>query len=147
MKVLSIEQMTRLKELGVDTSKASLHYVYLPTARSIFNETDELESEPTEHLCAIFLNKKVLGMDVLSSGTIDANLLSPREIIQKALLVNAIDIVITHNHPSGDTTPSRADIDATKRLNEACNLMGLRLLDHVIIGDRRYTSLKEQGLL
>ncbi len=47
MKVLSIEQMTRLKELGVDTSKASLHYVYLPTARSIFNETDELESEPT----------------------------------------------------------------------------------------------------
>ena len=51
MKVLSIEQMTRLKELGVDTSKASLHYVYLPTARSIFNETDELESEPTLFAC------------------------------------------------------------------------------------------------
>ncbi len=51
MKVLSIEQMTKLKELGVDTSKASLHYVYLPTARSIFNETDELESEPTLFAC------------------------------------------------------------------------------------------------
>ena len=51
MKVLSIEQMTRLKELGVDTSKASLRYVYLPTARSIFNETDELESEPTLFAC------------------------------------------------------------------------------------------------
>ena len=51
MKVLSIEQMTRLKELGVDTSKASLHYIYLPTARSIFNETDELESEPTLFAC------------------------------------------------------------------------------------------------
>ena len=51
MKVLSIEQMTRLKQLGVDTSKASLHYVYLPTARSIFNETDELESEPTLFAC------------------------------------------------------------------------------------------------
>ena len=52
MKVLSIEQMTKLKELGVDTSKASLHYVYLPTARSIFNETDELESEPTLFACS-----------------------------------------------------------------------------------------------
>ena len=113
----------------------------------LFNDVFELESEPVEHLCAIFLNKKVLGMDVLSSGTINSSLLSPREIIQKALLVNAVDIVITHNHPSGDTTPSRDDIDATKRLNEACKLMGLRLLDHIIIGDGRYTSLKEQGLL
>jgi DNA repair protein RadC len=70
--------------------------------------------------------------------------LGAREVFQKALLANAVSIILMHNHPSGDPTPSRQDIEVTKKIADAGNLIGIELLDHIIVGDS-YTSLKEKG--
>ena len=71
---------------------------------------------------------------------------SPREIFYNALKNKAVSIIVMHNHPSGDPTPSREDILITKRLIETGKLVGIELLDHIILGDNRYVSLKESGL-
>lgn len=83
----------------------------------------------------------------MTSGTVNASLLSPREIFLVALRHEAVNIIILHNHPSGDPTPSREDIHSTKRLREAGNLIGIKLMDHIIIGDNRFISLGEEGYL
>ena len=80
---------------------------------------------------------------VLSSGTINMSLISPREVFITALKSNAVHILLVHNHPSGDPTPSRDDIEITKRIHEASQLMNIPLVDHIIIGDNTYMSLKE----
>ena len=82
----------------------------------------------------------------ISSGTVNASILAPREIFVNALKYEAVNIIILHNHPSGDPTPSNDDIYSTKRIKEAGNLIGIKLMDHIIIGDNRYVSLKERGL-
>lgn len=83
----------------------------------------------------------------LSIGTINASLVSTREMFKEALRVNAAYILLLHNHPSGDATPSREDIALTKKVKEASVLMEIPLIDHIIIGDNTYTSFKEKGLL
>lgn len=83
---------------------------------------------------------------IISSGTVNASILAPREIFVNALKYEAVNIIILHNHPSGDPTPSNDDIYSTKRIKEAGNLIGIKLMDHIIIGDNRYVSLKERGL-
>lgn len=83
---------------------------------------------------------------IISSGTVNASILAPREIFVNALKYEAVNIIILHNHPSGDPTPSNDDIYSTKRIKEAGNLIGIKLMDHIIIGDNRYISLKERGL-
>lgn len=83
---------------------------------------------------------------IVSSGTVNASILAPREIFVNALKYEAVNIIILHNHPSGDPTPSNDDIYSTKRIKEAGNLIGIKLMDHIIIGDNRYVSLKERGL-
>lgn len=80
---------------------------------------------------------------VLSIGTVNMSLISPREIFMTALKVHAVHILLVHNHPSGDPTPSRDDIEITKRIHEASQLMNIPLVDHIIIGDNTYMSLKE----
>lgn len=82
----------------------------------------------------------------LSHGNVNSSIFSVREILQKALLANAVSIVVMHNHPTGDPTPSREDIDVSKRLAEAGKIVGVQLLDHLIIGDN-YVSLKEKGYI
>lgn len=83
---------------------------------------------------------------IISSGTVNASILAPREIFVNALKYEAVNIIILHNHPSGDPTPSNEDIYSTKRIKEAGNLIGIKLMDHIIIGDNCYISLKERGL-
>lgn len=83
---------------------------------------------------------------IISSGTVNASILAPREIFVNALKYEAVNIIVLHNHPSGDPTPSNDDIYSTKRIKEAGDLIGIKLLDHIIIGDNRYYSLKEHGL-
>ena len=80
----------------------------------------------------------------LSKGTINMSLISPREIFIEALKANAVHILLIHNHPSGDPKPSGADIQISKKIMEAGNLMDIQLLDHIIIGDHSYISLREQ---
>ena len=80
---------------------------------------------------------------ILSSGTVNMSLISPREIFLTALKMQAVHILLVHNHPSGDPTPSRDDIEITKRIHEASQIMNIPLVDHIIIGDNTYMSLKE----
>ena len=92
--------------------------------------------------------KSKLSKDMeMTSGTVNASLLSPREIFLIALKHEAVNIILLHNHPSGDPTPSREDIHSTKRIREAGNLVGIKLMDHIIIGDNKYVSLGEEGYL
>ena len=89
----------------------------------------------------------LLGEDVMTVGTVNGALISPREIFIRALQRQAVRIVLLHNHPSGDPSPSREDISATKQVKRAGELLGISLTDHIIIGDLCYCSLKEMGLL
>ena len=90
---------------------------------------------------------KLLGETNISKGTVNASLITPRELFIEALQKNAVSIIILHNHPSGDPMPSREDILVTQRIREGGSLLGIELLDHIIIGDNCYVSLAEQKLL
>lgn len=102
-----------------------------------------------EHLRVIFLNTKNIVIDVkdLSVGSLNASVVHPREIYSEAIRRSSAAIIICHNHPSGDPTSSQEDINITRRLYEVGKLVGIDLLDHVIIGDGCYISLKEKGIL
>lgn len=102
-----------------------------------------------EHCYMIALNTscQILGVFFISKGTVNSSLVSPREIFIRALLSGAVCIVLCHNHPSKDTTPSRSDISMTKRIKEAGELMNISLCDHIIIGGNSYFSFKEAELL
>ena len=102
-----------------------------------------------EHLRVIFLNTKNIVIDVkdLSIGSLNASVVHPREIYSEAIRRSSAAIIICHNHPSGDPTSSQEDINITRRLYEVGKLVGIDLLDHVIIGDGCYISLKEKGIL
>jgi DNA repair protein RadC len=90
-------------------------------------------------------NKMIKDM-IISEGTVNTSIMPTREVYVHALKYEAVNIILLHNHPSGDPTPSAEDIRVTKKLSEAGNLIGITLMDHIIIGDNRYISLKEQGL-
>lgn len=107
-----------------------------------------IHEEPEEYMYMICMNtkNKIIGVFEISHGSVNSSIVSPREVFQKALLANAVSIIVMHNHPSGDCTPSREDIEITKRLVEAGKIVGVEVLDHIIVGDR-YSSLKEKGYL
>lgn len=112
----------------------------------IFREVLQTDKMTKEHLFMMSLNtkNKVEAIHIVHVGSINASITHPREIFQLALLDNATSILIGHNHPSGDTSPSKEDLNVTKRIKDAGKLMGIELLDHLILGDK-FTSLKEKG--
>ena len=86
-----------------------------------------------------------LSVEEISRGSLSSAIVHPREILKTAILSNAAAIILGHNHPSGCEQPSQEDIAVTMRLQECCHLMGIPLLDHLILGDERFISLKERG--
>ncbi len=110
---------------------------------------EEMRHKEQEFLKMLVLNtKNILMKDVdISKGTVNASLATPREIYIQALKYRGTSIILLHNHPSGDPTPSNDDFLFTKRVAEAGKMMGVPLLDHIIIGDNSYVSLKERGIL
>lgn len=110
---------------------------------------EEIRHREQELVYIMLLNTKgAMIRDVLiSQGTVNTSVVSPREIFVEALKYHAVSLVLVHNHPSGDPSPSRADLSLTHRVKEAGDLIGVRLLDHIIIGDNTYISLKERGIL
>lgn len=105
-----------------------------------------LHTESEEYLYMICMNVKLELISVfeISHGNVNSSVVGVREIFQKALLANAVNIIMMHNHPSGDCTPSREDINVTKRLVDAGKIIGIDVLDHIIVG-QSYCSLKERG--
>ncbi len=110
---------------------------------------EQLEGLDREQFIIACLNTKnePTNISVVSVGTLNKAIVHPREVFKTAILSNASSIMAFHNHPSGDTTPSDQDIQLTHRLVEAGELLGIKLLDHLIIGDGSFTSLKEKGYL
>nr|WP_272949962.1 DNA repair protein RadC [Brevibacillus laterosporus] len=102
-----------------------------------------------EHFVCLFLNTKnqVIGKKTVFVGSLDSSIVHPRDIYREAIKRSSASIICLHNHPSGDPAPSKEDINVTKILLQAGDLVGIPLLDHVIIGDGRYVSLKEQGYM
>jgi len=90
---------------------------------------------------------RVLRVAVIAAGTLNSTVVEPRDVFREAMLGGAAAVVAFHNHPSGDPTPSRDDVELTARLGAAGTLMGIALVDHVILGDVRYCSMKEMGAL
>lgn len=106
-----------------------------------------LHEQSEEYLYMICMNVKnvITSVFELSHGNVNSSIVGVREMFQKALLANAVNIIVMHNHPSGDPKPSCEDVEVTKRMVEAGKIIGIDVLDHLIIGDKSYTSLKEKG--
>lgn len=109
----------------------------------------EAASWDRERFLSLLLDgrNRVIGIDEVSVGTATAALVHPREVFKVALLANAVAVILVHNHPSGDAGPSQEDIALTTRLAQAGELLGVRLIDHIILGDESYRSLAEEGKL
>lgn len=109
----------------------------------------EMTSLTQEVLKLIILNTKneILKTKDVFKGTLNSSLVHPREIFNEALKSSAASIIICHNHPSGDPTPSKEDITITKRISDCGRLLGVNLTDHIIIGNNKYVSLREKGII
>ncbi len=159
---LSIPQLMRIK--GIGKVKAIQIQCICELSRRIAKQTaaknldfsspdsiaayymQDLRNLDREHLILAMLDNKccLIHDCIISIGTVNASLVNPREIFTQALRYGAVSIVMLHNHPSGDVTPSRNDIIVTGRVKEAGDILGIRLIDHIIIGNNTFTSLKEK---
>ncbi|GGI10486.1 RadC family protein [Gottfriedia solisilvae] len=108
---------------------------------------DEMRFLEQEHFICLYLNTKnqIIARETIFKGSLNASIVHPREVFKEAFRRSASSIICLHNHPSGDPTPSREDIEVTKRLVECGKIIGIELLDHIIIGEHKYVSLKEKG--
>lgn len=165
--LLQLEEKQLQKIPGIGKSKAARLLCIFEFARRISKETarkqldfaqpksvadyymEDMRHLKQEQLLLIMLDGKnrLVRDKILFKGTVNQSLANPREIFLEALRAEAVFILLLHNHPSGDTTPSRADILMTRQIKEAGDLLGIRLLDHIIIGDRAYTSLCNEKLM
>ncbi len=107
-----------------------------------------LRDEKREHFVAVLMDTKggVLRQRTISVGDLSSSLVHPREVFAEAIRYSAASIIVSHNHPSGDPTPSPEDAAVTRRLVEAGEILGIEVLDHIVLGDGRWVSLKEKGL-
>jgi DNA repair protein RadC len=162
---MSKDQLTQIKGIGDAKALQILAGIELGRriAKSTFSEritirspkdianlmSEELRYLQKEHFVCLFLNTKnhVLAQETLSMGSLNASIVHPREVFRAAIKRSSASIVCVHNHPSGDPTPSPEDIQLTHRLVEAGTIIGIEVLDHVIIGDQRFISLKEEGFM
>lgn len=122
----------------IDSPKA-LADIYMEEMRHLSQEQFRLVVFDTKN--------NIIKDTIISIGTVSATLVNPREVLIYCLKNQGVQYAVMHNHPSGDPTPSKEDILLTKRLKKAGDLIGITLLDHIIIGNLRYTSLKEEGII
>ena len=109
----------------------------------------EIKDQRKEHFLCLYLNARnqVVHKEVISIGSLSASIVHPREVFRVALHHVVASIILAHNHPSGDVSPSKDDLELTRRLVKAGQLMGIEVLDHLIIGADEFMSLKEKGLM
>ena len=108
-----------------------------------------LEESDREQLlvCCLDAKNQPTAINVVSVGNLNSSIVHPREVFKPAILSNSASIILFHNHPSGDATPSKEDTNITERLKESGKILGIELIDHIIIGDNSYCSLKEKGII
>ena len=134
------------KRIATATAKKGLSFRHPASIADYY--MGQLRHEEQELLICMMLDTKnhLLGDEMIFKGTVNSSLANPREIFLSAVSYHAVGILLVHNHPSGDCTPSQADVDFTQRVKEAGELLGIPLLDHIIIGDCKYLSFREQGI-
>lgn len=108
-----------------------------------------LENSDREKLIVCCLNTKnePTSLSVVSVGSLNSSIVHPREVFKTAVVSNSASIIIAHNHPSGDIRPSKEDLNVTERIKQSGEILGIKLLDHLIIGNEKYLSLKEEGYI
>lgn len=161
----SLEELQQVKGLGKVKAIEIKAALELGKRLAAFNERDRLristaedvakkymikfKDYETEHFICLLLNTKneVLKPVDISRGGLDGTVAAPRDVFRQAVRENASAVILCHNHPSGDPEPSRDDVALTKRLVQSGDLLGIRVLDHIIFGDGRYVSLQERALM
>jgi len=116
-------------------------------AYEAFIDIFELNQQAEEVFCILTLDikSKITGAFEVSRGSVNKSVVSPREVFKRAILNNASGIVLAHNHPSGELTASEEDILITDKLKEGGEIIGIKIVDHIIVGDNQYCSLREEG--
>ena len=145
IQILCISELS--KRLAKASAKKGLDFTTPESIAKYYME--DMRHSRQEEMKLLLLNTKarLIGETNISKGTVNSAVVSPRELFLEALQKNAVFIILLHNHPSGDPTPSKEDIIVSKRVKEAGELIGIELLDHIIIGNNCYISMKEQNLL
>jgi len=124
--------------------------VTIKTPEDVLNQVKgKLRDKKKEHLLILLLDtrNRLIETATVSIGSLDSSIAHPREVFKEAISCSAASIIVVHNHPSGDPQPSDDDIKITQRLVEAGRIVGIDVLDHVIVGDEAYSSIKEKGLI
>jgi DNA repair protein RadC len=165
LKDATLEEMTEIKGIGQAKAIQILAAVEIGRRITNLNYTDryvirspedganyvmnDMRFLSQEHFVCLYLNTKnqVLHKQTIFIGSLNASIVHPREVFREALKRSAASIICLHNHPSGDPAPSREDIEVTKRLVECGKMIGIEVLDHLIIGENKFVSLKEKGYL
>jgi DNA repair protein RadC len=148
VKAVQIKCIAELsRRIAKTTAKSRLCMNNPRTIADYYMEDLRFANQEVTLLVMVDTKNQFLNDKIISKGTVNASLISPREIFLESLSNQAVYIILIHNHPSGDPTPSKEDIVATKRIKEAGTLIGIMLLDHIIIGDKKYISMKEQGII
>jgi DNA repair protein RadC len=122
----------------------------ITNAEEVFNQvSDELMPLKQEHFLALYLDTKnhIIKRHLISKGTLNSSLVHPREVFNPAVKASANSLILVHNHPSGDPSPSKEDETVTKNLVNAGELLGISVLDHIIIGNDEFISLREKGII
>lgn len=135
------------KRIATSSAKSELCFNDPMTIARYYME--QLRHEEQEIMICMMLDTKnhLLGEQILTKGISNATLITPREVFMAALKYHAVNLILVHNHPSGDPLPSSYDLDMTDRIKTAGEMLGIQVLDHIIIGDHKYTSFREQGYL
>ncbi len=140
--IAAIELGRRLREIAVEART-----LVRSPADAAYYIADEVRDLVQEHFLVLLLDTKnsIISKELITVGTLNSSIVHPREVFRPAIKKSCSAMILVHNHPSGDSTPSREDIDVTRRLMKVGEVVGIEVLDHIIIGGAGYTSLREQG--
>lgn len=121
----------------------------IKTPQHVYNHMLDMQYLQREEFRVIYLSTKnhILAAETVTSGTLNSAVVDSREVFRRGIRIGAASIILTHNHPSGDPTPSHEDVEVTKKIIEAGKCLEIPVLDHCVIGQGRYTSFKEKGIM
>ena len=161
----SLEELAQIKGIGIAKAAQIKAAVELASRVEGYSETADkplvktpddvaslvqgrLKGKKKEYFLAVLLDTRnqLIRVAEVSVGSLDSSIVHPREVFKEAISASAASVIFAHNHPSGDTEASEDDVQLTKRLAEAGEIMGIDVLDHIIIGDKSYVSMKREGL-
>ena len=159
---ISIENLKNVKGLGEAKSLQIISalefgrrllkgkkFELLMSPRDVWEQMSDLREQKKEHFVVFYLDSRsqIIQREIISMGTLNASLVHPREVFEPAIKHNTAQIIVSHNHPSGNAEVSEDDIEVTKRLVQAGKILGIEILDHVVVAKTNFTSFREQNLL